>query len=165
MCCLYRVKLLSRCNFSVHSFTFSNSEPEKVILLREQIDYLRSIHNSQDNTDMKIAGVLPIFILALCAMECSVSGMFKFLLSIGISSARLIKLPRVHTMLNIVQVFLWPANWMVTVMDTWTRGRCSRAGRGNCVVLFGRIIESFSASLHAEIQIRNSKLSGNLTEY
>ena len=106
MCCLYGVKLLSRCNFSVHSFTFSKSEPEKVILIRDQIDYLRSIHNSQANTDMKIAGVLPIFILALCAMECSVSGMFKFLLPIGISSARLIKLPRVHTMLNIVQVTL-----------------------------------------------------------
>ena len=106
MRCLYGVKLLSRCNFSVHSFKFSKSEPEKVILIREQIDYLRSIHNSQANTDMKIAGVLPIFILALCAMECSVSGMFKFLLPIGISSARLIKLPRVHTMLNIVQVTL-----------------------------------------------------------
>ncbi|CAH3180996.1 unnamed protein product, partial [Porites lobata] len=55
----------------IHSPEFS--EPEKVILIREHIDYLRSLHNSQANTEMKIAGVLLIISLALCAMECSVS--------------------------------------------------------------------------------------------
>ena len=72
MCCWYGVMLPSGCNFSVHSPEFS--EPEKVILIREHIDYLRSLHNSQANTEMKIAGVLLIISLALCAMECSVSG-------------------------------------------------------------------------------------------
>jgi len=67
ICCWYGVKLPSGCNFSAQS-------SEKVISIRKQIDYLRSIHNTQANTEMKIAGVLPVIFLVLCAIECSVSG-------------------------------------------------------------------------------------------
>ena len=101
------MKLLCRCNFSVHSSKFSKSEPERVILIRKQIDYIRSIHNSHTNTEMKFAGVLLIFILALCAMECSVSGMFKFLVVYRNFFSSLDQVTRgTDTMLNIVQVFL-----------------------------------------------------------
>ena len=49
---------------------------------------------------------------------------------------------------------------MVSAFDSGSGGPGSSPGRGNCVVILGKTLYSYSASLHPGVQMGTSKYAG-----